>query len=63
VPYLRLTKDCNESIINLTENGPIIMGIQNMADKVRRLGITEKYPPLPELTEEQQAIDYQNLGS
>lgn len=60
--YLRLTKECNESMINLTTEGPAVMALQNLVDKARRLGITDKYSPLPELTEEQQAQDYQNLG-
>jgi hypothetical protein len=37
-------KDCNESMINLTSEGPAVMALQSIADKARRLGITDKYP-------------------
>lgn len=60
--YLRLTKECNESMINLTSEGPAVMAMQNTIDKAKRLGITDKYPGLPELTEEQQIRNYEHLG-
>ncbi len=54
VSYLRLAKDCHSEILSIAQNGPTVMGFINMADKARRLGVTPQYPPLPELTEEQQ---------
>jgi hypothetical protein len=60
VSYLRLIRDCPTEYFNMIENGPTTMAIQNMTDKVKRLGITKTYPALPELTKEQAAEDYAN---
>jgi hypothetical protein len=53
--YLRLTKECNESITNLTANGASVLALKNIIERTNRLGIDHK--PLA-LSEQEQIRVY-----
>ena len=36
---LRLIKDCNEAIIGLTANGPSVLAVKKITEKVNALGV------------------------
>jgi hypothetical protein len=36
---LKLARECNESIYNLTHEGPTVMAVREIGEKARRLGI------------------------
>jgi hypothetical protein len=57
VAYLRLIKDCNESILNLAVNGPTVMGIIDLRRRIERFGIDTSNKPL-ELSEQEQIRNY-----
>ena len=48
--YLRLTKECNESMFNFTANGVSVLALKNIIERANRLGIDHK----PITLEEQQ---------
>jgi hypothetical protein len=37
--YLRLTKECNESMFNFTANGVSVLALKNIIERANRLGI------------------------
>jgi hypothetical protein len=37
--YLRLTKECHESMIDLTANGVSVLALKNIIERANRLGI------------------------
>ncbi len=39
VSYLRLIKDCNESMSQLTANGPCVLAMQDLTKRIERAGI------------------------
>ena len=57
--YLRLTKECNESMIDLTANGPSVMAMVDLTRHANRLGIdtSGNVKPLV-LTEQEQIRNY-----
>jgi hypothetical protein len=56
VSYLRLTRECNESILNVAVNGPTVMGIVDLRRRIERFGIdTSK---ALELSEQEQIRNY-----
>jgi hypothetical protein len=59
ISLLRLTKDCNESILNLAVNGPTVMGIIDLRRRIERFGIDTSRPL--ELSEQEQIRNY--IGS
>jgi hypothetical protein len=59
--YLRLTKECNETMFELTANGPTEMAVLDIMKRADRLGInTVNDNNLPVLTEQEQIRDYIN---
>jgi hypothetical protein len=42
--YLRLTKECNLSMIDLTANGATVLALQDIANRAERLGIDNNTP-------------------
>ena len=44
--YLRLTKECNESMFSLTANGVSVLALKNIIERANRLGIGIEYTPL-----------------
>ena len=46
VSYLRLTKECNESMISLTANGASVLALKNIIERANMLGID--HAPLEE---------------
>jgi hypothetical protein len=44
--YLRLTKECNESMFSLTANGVSVLALKNIIERANRLGI--EYTPVLE---------------
>lgn len=60
VSYLRLTKDCNESMINLTANGASVLALQDIANRANRLGIEFDNNTPYSISEEEQIRNYIN---
>lgn len=56
VSYLRLTKDCQESILNVAVNGPTVAGIIDLRRRIERFGIDTKRPL--QLSEQERVRDY-----
>ena len=54
--YLRLTKECNESMFDFTANGVSVLALKNIIERANRLGID--HTPISE--EEQQQISSTN---
>ena len=54
--YLRLTKECNESMFNFTANGVSVLALKNIIERANRLGIDHK----PITLEEQQISSSNN---
>jgi hypothetical protein len=50
VSYLRLTKECNESMFDMTANGVSVLALKNVIERANRLGIDhtplEEHDPL-----------------
>jgi hypothetical protein len=44
--YLRLTKECNESMFSLTANGVSVLALKNIIERANRLGLGIEYTPL-----------------
>jgi len=59
--YLRLTMDCNESMMNLTVNGPTHLSIQNITDRANRLGLLNENEKEP-LSEQEEIDNYANTN-
>ena len=60
--YLRLTKECNETIYEFTANGPTVMAVMDLMRRIERMGInidTNNNKPLV-LSEQEQIRDYIN---
>jgi hypothetical protein len=54
--YLRLTKECNESMFNFTANGVSVLALKNIIERANRLGLDHT----PITLEEQQQISSTN---
>jgi hypothetical protein len=57
--YLRLTKECHESMFDMTANGVSVLALKNIIESANRLGID--YKPLAS-TEDQNQQDDPNLN-
>jgi hypothetical protein len=57
--YLRLIKECNESIFSLTANGVSVLALKNIIERANRLGLGIEYTPL----DEDQRMPLLNSGS
>ncbi|MDQ6865274.1 MAG: hypothetical protein M3044_15790 [Thermoproteota archaeon] len=56
-----MTRECQESMIELILNGPSVMAVQDLTNRAEQLGIdtSDNYKPLA-LSEEQQIHNYIN---
>jgi hypothetical protein len=54
--YLRLTKECNESMFSLTANGVSVLALKNIIERANRLGIDHT----PIILEEEKQISSSN---
>ena len=62
VSYLRLIKDCNESMMQITINGPCVLAMQDLTKRAGRLGINDGSNNSPILTEQEKIKDYLDMN-